>query len=695
MHIQKTFFGKITALSTAVLAVFLLISFNTTGISANQGLKRDSFDLNHHPDAIHQLNGNWEFYWRFFYYSDSTTHTADIPELIPCKVPAYWTSYLDRNGNTFPAEGYASYRKVIRLSENQATPVVFSLPVFDDSYRLYLNGELRATNGKPGRSKETSTPGYKPVLLEYTPLADTIELVVEVSNFHHRQGGFWKSIKLGPPELMYRYSDSYTMISSISLGIILSFALFFFSFFLLYRQAKQMLFFALALTGIFLRLGVTDSYPFLLIADISWEHLVKIEYSGMLLSVFAMAWYFHLLYPYRVFQRIFLINSALCGLLVLFVVLTRVSVFSYSVFYIYFASVSILILYLIISLRKALKGRTEDILFPLTLLFLLGALGHDIQVANYGSSPQGTYVIHFAVQLFIFVQAFLLIRVWINAFKEKEELHRKIEYINQNLEKLVKERTTELESRNKVISEKNKKINQQYNALQKEVDLKNRIFSIIAHDLRNPVSSLILFFEYLKINPKASEKRQVIESTEELVYSLSQMIENLLYWGRSQGKQIHTSFGVYQLSDFLRSVLKVFTEAVRQKSIELKLNLKEDISIKCDESTFMIVLRNIISNAIKFSHRGGAIEIRQEESGDPDREVIIIIEDSGIGINPEKLNDLLNGEEVESTFGTAQEKGTGLGLSLSSELMKLNKGKLDIFSEYGKGTRVVLTIPRG
>jgi signal transduction histidine kinase len=693
MVARKSVFKSSIAKALLMGVCFTLCGPIASGNVTNNRPVKDFFDLSNRPYAINHLGGEWEFYWKYFFYSDSLALLKSIPEPIICKVPAYWTSYKDENGISFPGEGYASYRKVVFLPEQYRTPLVFSLPVFDDSYRFYLNGKLLAWNGSPGISRDSSSPGYKPMFLQYTPDADSIEVVIEVSNFNHRQGGFWKTIKFGTPELMYNYSDSYKMISSISLGIIIAFALFFLSFYLLYRQSKQMLFFALALTGIFLRLGVTDSYPFLLWADIPWDNLVKIEYSGLLLSVFSMAWYFHHLYPLRPLKTVLTFNSILVGILILLVLFTKVKVFSYSVFYIYFASVSILIFYLIVSLREAFKGKMNDLFFAFTLLFLLAALGHDIRVANYGSTPQGNYVIHFAVQLFIFVQAYMMIRIWINAFKEKEELHRKIEFINQNLEQLVKDRTIELESRNKVISEKNTKINQQYKALQKEVDLKNRMFSIIAHDLRNPVSSLMLFFEYLKINPKASEKQQVIESTAELVYTLSQMIENLLYWGRSQGRQIHISIKKYNLSVLFRSVMKVFTESIRQKSVNLRLEIKEEVAIMCDEPTMLIVLRNIISNAIKFSNRGGSIVIRLDEDLNSKSEVRIVIEDNGVGIDSEKLNILMKGEEVESTFGTGQEKGTGLGLSLSKELMNLNKGNLEIYSEYGKGTRVELTVP--
>lgn len=676
-----------------VVIIILLLLSTQAGLTQDGSALIDKTTVYYQGDQGISLNGTWIFYPSQFIISAPDAFPVPHQNPFEVEVPAYWTEYIDSEGYGISPKGFASYRKKMVLPKGFRNDIMFSLPVFDDSYRFYINGNLLATNGNPGKDKVSSKPGYKPRMIIYSPQSDTLEFVIEVSNFHHRRGGFWKTIRIGPPLIVDVYAKRYDIISSVSLGVLIAFCLFFFFFYLFYRPARQMIFFSIALAGLIIRFGSTDSFVFLILCDISWFSLIRMEYIGTFIALAAMGWYFHSLYPIRSLRYVHLVNTGISGLACIIILFSEVDFFTYLVYYIYPVSTSVLFLYLMISLFRVVDKDRVQLVYFLALAFLLTALIHDILVANSSSSPYPNYILLFAAQAFILVQAIMLVRMWLRVFIEKEELHAELEYVNENLEKLVKERTAALNDRNLKIGAQNRRINQQNESLQKEIELKNRVFSIIAHDLRNPVSSLLLFFDYIKMKPDSSGNAQLIESSSELVTSLSQMIENLLFWGRSQGKQIRTDPKELWPAKMVNSMKGLFSEATRNKSIDLRIDIPEEISFYGDEQTLMIVFRNLLSNAVKFTERNGIISIKGKICPKRKNCLVLSFEDNGIGMDQQKLQAILEKRTVESSFGTAREKGTGLGLSLCMDLVDLNEGRMKIQSETGKGTLVELELP--
>jgi len=169
------------------------------------------------------LNGEWEFYWnRFLYPSDFTTSEKRPQPDIYGKVPAYWTSY----SGEIPVNkyGYAAYRLVILLPENTETSYAFDIPVFDSSFELWVNDSLLYSNGKPGTTSETTIPEYRPGLRVYNSSSDTLSILINVANFHHRRGGFWQTMVFGTYKDVQKSVASKLAADYITVGILGSFA---------------------------------------------------------------------------------------------------------------------------------------------------------------------------------------------------------------------------------------------------------------------------------------------------------------------------------------------------------------------------------------------------------------------------------------------------------------------------------------
>jgi len=631
--------------------------------------------------SVITLNGEWEFYWdKLLYPNDFKQSGKFLPDLYG-KIPSYWNSYKIK-GTKLPGKGHATYRLLILLPEGFSRNLMFDVPVFDVAFEMYLNDLLTGGNGKPGISEEESQPGYAPFLTMYTARSDTIHVLVQVSNYQHRRGGFWKTMRMGSTNKLVKLSNQYKLISNISLGVLICFALFFLFFFILYRKEKITLYFSLTLIGIFLRLISTDLFPILLVTEIlPWKCLIRLEYLGSFMAFGFGMWYFYLLYPGKIIRLFVQINFYVLLALSIIVIFSRVDIFAYTMLYFQPAVVLFLAYYLIVSAISVLRGKLADLGYLCGLLIFIVALINDLMIANSQTALTRNYSIHFAVQLFVFIQAIMIIRNWIFTYIEKERLHREINYINRNLEKMVTDRTAELNERNK--------------ELEDALAFKDRVFSIIAHDLRSPIASLAQNAELLNYDLSDEDRHKVFTSFLDLTHIASNLIDNLLYWGRSQSNQINYNPVDCDLKAVVTQIFQLFKEYAGQKSISIDLKTGRDTIAYCDEELIRIILRNLISNALKFTGKGGEVIVSISHEDDPEEKIRLMVTDNGIGIGGDKIRTLFTDDQIITTTGTGGEKGTGLGLKLCYDLIRISKGSINIESIPGKGTRVMMILPAG
>jgi PAS domain S-box-containing protein len=226
-------------------------------------------------------------------------------------------------------------------------------------------------------------------------------------------------------------------------------------------------------------------------------------------------------------------------------------------------------------------------------------------------------------------------------------------------------------------------------------ETKDKLFSIIAHDLRNPFISLlgisnIILEEYNDLSE--DEKLEYLAEIENSAKSAYDLLENLLYWSRAQTNNISYTPQKFNLSDIISRNLRLLSIAASSKKINLINNTGENLWAYGDPDLVDIIVRNLISNAVKFTPEGGKVEVISESVND---EIKITVADSGVGMSQDKINNLLNNNKVESSLGTNKEKGTGLGLILCKDFIEMNNGKMEIESEPNKGTRISFTIKEG
>jgi signal transduction histidine kinase len=639
-----------------------------------------------------KLDGEWEFYWESFIDPDAFAKDQPQEPTLFVTVPGYWKDYRHESLD-FQGEGYATYRLRIILPEDFTSEIGFDVPVFDASFNLYLNEDLVWSNGKPGNSWANSEPNYDPGRIQYRPISDTLQVLIHVSNFQHRRGAFWRSMQIGHPDKMAKIEYRYRFISFLSLGFLLAFSLFFLFFFIFYREDKMILFFSLVLAGMFIRLVHTDLYPINYLINIPWNCLIRMEYVGSFLAFGAGLWYLYLLFPVRYMLPVSRVNTFLVILSVLVITFSDVKVFSYTMFYFQPAVLLLLLYYLVISIRRVFIGKADEVIYLVAILVLMAAFINDLRIANSQAAISKDYTMHFAVMVFVFLHAAMIIRNWIRAYKERGKLMKEIEFINRNLESLIEGRTNELNTRNHEIQQKNESIEAQNKELIEALDFKNKIFSIIAHDLKSPVASLVQNSVLLDFDLEEDKRKQLFTSFKELSSSALNLIDNLLYWGRSQGDQVNFSPESIDIRPVIEEVYALHKEMAGQKSISLETAFEGGTTTFADKELIEIILRNLVSNAIKFTNEGGNVRITVTKDPENEHLMLLTVKDNGVGIPENRRKDLLGKKEMISTAGTSREKGTGLGLRLCYELVKLHNGDLRIESAINNGTTVKISLP--
>jgi signal transduction histidine kinase len=222
---------------------------------------------------------------------------------------------------------------------------------------------------------------------------------------------------------------------------------------------------------------------------------------------------------------------------------------------------------------------------------------------------------------------------------------------------------------------------------------KDKFFSIIAHDLKSPFQGLIgyskiLLEEYETLSK--DERAESIKSIYELSKNTFELLDNLLVWSRIQTGKMTFDPDVFNLYQELSPTINLLIHTARKKNINIDYLVDKKTIVVADKNMLSTVIRNLISNAIKYTNPEGRIIVSSERV---DKYLELSVADNGVGINDKVLNNLFKIDENVSTNGTADEEGTGLGLILCKEMIQMHKGKIWAESKVGKGSKFSFRIP--
>ncbi len=222
---------------------------------------------------------------------------------------------------------------------------------------------------------------------------------------------------------------------------------------------------------------------------------------------------------------------------------------------------------------------------------------------------------------------------------------------------------------------------------------KDRLYSVIAHDIKSPFSNISMLISTLAegyLEPNSEEYDEILQSINNSSQETYALLENLLQWTRSQTGDLELSPESIDLSRLLNDVLRFLEPVAKKKGIAMHVDAPDQLEMMADRNMMRSVVQNLAGNAIKFTNEGGKIVLKAMRKNDS---IVVVVQDDGIGISGENIKRLFVDEGQLTTRGTRDEKGSGLGLLLVKDFVQRHDGKIEVNSKLGEGTSFRLHFP--
>jgi len=296
------------------------------------------------------------------------------------------------------------------------------------------------------------------------------------------------------------------------------------------------------------------------------------------------------------------------------------------------------------------------------------------------------------IAAFVFVSFIILSKKIVFKLNELRIAYEKIEEADRELKKQNEELDRQVEiikMANTLATEHNQKLNE-LNAS------KDKFFSIIAHDLRGLLGVLVSYSGLVLENDDITDPAELKEHIKNLYDTSShvnELLSNLLTWARSQTSEIKVNPVEINIGELITTQINILAPISTDKKISISLSGKTDTNIKADKNQVEFIMRNLLSNAMKFSPRNGKIDVIVIPAPIKDYSVRIVVKDYGVGMSPDVVKNLFSISETQVSVGTDGERGTGLGLILCKEFIDKNRGAITVESTPGKGSSFIVDLP--
>lgn len=588
------------------------------------------------------LAGEWEYYNRAFLLpielermrqgAAARPNYADVPALFP----------TDDSGYPF---GFGTYRGLFLVEAGKTYGM--QIPNQDTAYRLFLDGELIASDGQVGVDKASSVPSRRTQYYYWTPKRDSFELVVQVSNFHHYKGGLHNLIAIGLPEAVNEQRNHTLILTFFFLGSFLVIGLYYLILFFFRRMAPINLWFALLCFTFALRsLFIGDADISLFFPKVSWMTIARGGFllEALLLPAFVL--YAQALFPLTFPRQVYRGLLAFCALTLLIVAgLLPLPFyckylnmpFSY-VLYIVAAYIMLRYLYFF------WKGDKDSGYFALSflLLFLMTldpfVLTHLFSGFTYESATMSFFV-------YIVCQAVLLGR-------RNAAAYTKLDILAGNLEKEVAQRTMELEAANAALNKKNSE--------------RDFFLMSLSHEVRTPMTIILNYIK--RVAAQHPGERDIVIVQRNLDKIFRDMVNIFDTLRMEKGQKILVEAARLDLGAELESLVAFYRPHAEDSGLVMSAEIEGPLVVEVGARSLDRMCGNYLENSIRYTAQGGRIRLRAYREGEA---AVIRVENSG---------PLVEASEAARLFeafyqGSSGKGGTGLGLFLVAEMAKEGGGR--------------------
>jgi len=661
----------------AIVLITLSVSANEKTPKAENGvldLRNWNFDKN----GSLKLNGEWSFYWNKLL---EPTKLSNYKKAGYIKVPQSWNGYLI-NGKEVDNFGYASYHLRILLGKNKPKRMAIStLNIFTAS-KVFVNNELVGEFGNVSSNKKLAKGGFIDKLIKFETTSDTIDIVIQVSNYNFYKSGLANILYLGKEEDIEKarlYSFGFKV---FAIGILFIIAIFFIIFYI-YRSVEKIAFyfgfFALLMAIYNFFVGLPHK---LLITGISFELQTNIIRIVQYLIPYLLVLFFREAFREE-FKKWTLYAFAYPFLFLTFLTIILPTSITSPYIQFFWYGIIIIIVYELTIIYKALKNNRfgAKILltgFILAFVFVIQDVLYFAGILNTGS------LIDIGFFLLIITWSFYLSARFANTLKENENLAFELYDTNKNLENLVKERTAEINLQKEEILSQAEQL-QVTNSKLIELDYyKESLTQMIVHDLKSPLGVICGMPDILR----EGDNLNLIKSAGKQMLDL---VTNILDVQKYENSEMKLQKEDIRLKKMVDETI-VHTQYLHtSKKINFKNLITNEAYAYADKEILTRVFINIITNAIKYTRRDGEIEINTIQSN---KDILTIyVKDNGAGIPSGMLNKIFDKYVQAQAKKAGKTRSTGLGLTFCKLAIEAHNGEIWAESEQEKGATFYFTLP--
>lgn len=625
-----------------------------------------------------KLDGLWNAYWGSFLSLEDIAQTDLTPILFP--VPGVWSdqpnkknryttyqfkpdgkvdlSVIEQQDKVLPALGFMTYHAKVLLPKTLGNVFLY-VPDMPSAYKLFVNGELASSNGETGFFQNTETPGFLPKVVKLSHHGE-LDIIIQLSNFHYREGGIWFSLRLTDDSGYFNMSQRPIISAVFFAGVLIAIGLYNFSFFAFRSRELAALNFGLLCIIVGIRRLLIDERVLYLFDWFSWASLQRIEHLCFYLSLPLFMGYFTALYKKHIPNNTPKIMWILTSPFILICLLFSNRIYT-ELNLAFQVLVLISIAFALLMYIKVIREKGDNVkVFGISLFLLMLTLIHDVMKAN-GLVGTNVNIAHFGVLAFVIAQSIALQRTYLKSLDLVEAMSR------------------QLKARNKELVEMDA--------------FKDEFLATTSHELRTPLQGIAGLAKVLQedaIENFTQDQQNKIGLIAKTTQRLSVLVNDILDFSAIKHGKLKLNKTQIDLKALAELTLSTVSPLLRQANIKLTASIAPDARFICaDEFRFQQILINLMGNAVKYTEKG-FIELASYTTSE---HIIIEISDTGVGIPSEKRQSLFRPFEQIHVEGHLTASGTGLGLSISRQLVELHGGTLDINSRVGQGTTVTLSFP--
>lgn len=662
----------------------------------------DLINWNWDEDGIITLDGQWEFYWQKLYYPEDF-EKLKVRRKQYISLPGAWNNYLIDN-EEIKSDGYATYRILIRHSTNQILGL--KIPRIFTSYKLWVNGELMAAAGQTNRNKQAVIPQYLPQTIYFNPDMEPTELVIQVSNFHHRSGGILESITIGRAAEINNLHMNNLGLELFLFGSLFIIGFYHIMLFIFRTKDKSTFYFGLYSLLISARTLLVGEIFFIhLFPDFNWEIAHKVQTLSYYLGVPLIILFLKTIFPKDTSKKVNLFIQVFSAIFILLVLLTPVRIFSlYNPIYQVFSFIVFIyaIYIIIISCYKKREG-AYFIGFGVLILILFtinDIIFHSIILANSSEHFLRNFINRgnlssWGLLIFMFTQSLVLAKKSSNSFKDVESLTEELKQTNINLEEKVKNRTLALEN-------SKEKLKKAYQAVSQSEKSLQDLMQNISHDLRTPLSAIKGYTNAIldDIVKKPEQKEKYLKKIIEKSNYMNHMVQELFDLSQMEAGQMRLELKPISIKKFIKNISKTYKIDMINKNVLFNIyypsiwgNYKDldSIFLLIDIERLERVFNNLLDNAVKYRSEKAQIELYYKLI-DNKKKLLVKISDNGIGISAEDSKHIFQ-RFYRVSKARQKSKSNGLGLAIAKEIIEYHGGQIWVESKINKGSDFFFTLP--